>query len=346
MAEELTPNAVREGLHALIEGRHLTRRQSAAAMDQIMSGLASESLMAAFLVALRLNGETIDEIAGCAEAMRAKAVPMKARLDRLVDTCGTGGDHSGTFNISTASAIVAAAAGARVAKHGNRAVSSRAGSADVLRSLGVKVDLAPAAAGRVLEEVGITFIFAPTVHTAMKHAIGVRKDLAIRSIFNLLGPLTNPAGVRRQVVGVYHPSLTEPLAHVLGALGAEHAWVVHGHGGVDECSLAGPTRVSEFKDGAVKTFEIGPADVGLSVAPLDSIRGGDAEENARLILALLDGQNGPARDVVVLNAGAALVVAGVSPTLKEGVDRAGEALKAGLARRLFDQWKAATERIT
>jgi anthranilate phosphoribosyltransferase len=311
-------------------------------MDQIMSGLASESLISAFLVALRMKGETIEEIAGCAEAMRSKAVQIPADQHRLIDTCGTGGDHSGTFNISTTAAIVAAASGARVAKHGNRAVSSRAGSADVLRSLGLNIDLRPDQAAAVLEDVGITFIFAPTVHTAMKYAIGVRKELAMRSVFNLLGPLTNPAGVRRQVLGVYDPRLTEPLAAVLGALGAEHAWVVHGEGGLDECSLAGATRVSEWKDGVVRTTEIRPGDVGIAEAPLSELQGGDADTNAAIIRSVLDGARGPRTDVVVLNAGAALVVAGVASDLSEGVRIASDALQSGRARRTLQLWNEAT----
>lgn len=315
-------------------------------MDEIMSGLVSESLISAFLVALRMKGETVEEIAGCAEAMRSKASPFAASHERLIDTCGTGGDHSGTFNISTAAAIVAAATGARVAKHGNRAVSSRAGSADVLRALGVNIDITPQSAAAVLERVGITFIFAPTVHPAMKYAIGVRKDLAMRSVFNVLGPLTNPAAVRRQVLGVYDPVLTEPMASVLGALGAEHAWVVHGAGGVDECSLAGPTRVSEWKDGSVQTRELLPSDGGLSEAGLHELQGGDAEANAAIIRQVLEGAKGAKADVVLFNAGAALVVAGVEPDLRSGVERAREAIRSGAARRLLQQWSEATRSMT
>ncbi len=338
-------NPVRDAVHALVEGKDLTRKQSIAAMEHIMSGLAGEALIAAFLVGLRIKGETVDEIAGCAQAMRGKAVRVDAHQEHLIDTCGTGGDHTGTFNISTATAIVAAAAGARVAKHGNRAVSSRTGSADVLRALGVNIDLSPEAAANVLKNVGITFFFAPTVHVAMKYAIGVRKDLAMRSVFNVLGPLTNPAGVRRQVMGVYDASLTEPLARVLGTLGAEHAWVVHGSGGMDECSVAGPTRVSEWKDGTVRTFEIQPADVGVSVSSLSTVQGGDADVNASIIRRVLDGTPGPPRDVVVLNAGAGLVVAGVSPDLREGMERAEEAIRSGSARTMLNQWIEATRSI-
>jgi anthranilate phosphoribosyltransferase len=315
-------------------------------MDEIMSGLVSESLIAAFLVALRMKGETVEEIAGCAEAMRSKAARIPASHERLIDTCGTGGDHSGTFNISTAAAIVAAAAGARVAKHGNRAVSSRSGSADVLRALGVNIDITPQGAAAVLERTGITFIFAPTVHPAMKYAIGVRKDLAMRSVFNLLGPLTNPAVVRRQVLGVYDPTLTEPLAAVLGALGAEHAWVVHGAGGMDECSLAGPTRVSEWKVGSVHTWELRPSQAGLSEAAVGELQGGDAEANAAIIRQILEGAKGAKTDVVLLNAGAALVVAGVDSTLRTGVERAREAQQSGAARRLLQEWSEVTRSMT
>jgi anthranilate phosphoribosyltransferase len=330
----------------LVDRRHLTRQESAAAMNAIMSGLVSESLIAAFLVALRMKGETVEEITGCAEAMRSKASRVPASTERLIDTCGTGGDHTGTFNISTAAAVVAAAAGARVAKHGNRAVSSRSGSADALRALGVNIDISPQKAGAVLERVGITFIFAPTVHPAMKYAIGVRKDLSMRSVFNVLGPLTNPAGVRRQVLGVYDPALTEPLASVLGALGAEHAWVVHGAGGMDECSLAGPTRVSEWKDGSVHTTELRPSDAGLSEARLEELHGGDAQANAAIIRQILDGHRGAKTDATLFNAGAALVVAGVESNLRSGVERAREAVQSGMARRLLQQWIEATRSMT
>ena len=337
---------VQSALRKLVERHDLTRSESGSAMDAIMSGMVPESLIAGFLIALRMKGETVEEITGCAEAMRRNAVHVRSRHPKLIDTCGTGGDHSGTFNISTASAIVAAAAGARVAKHGNRAVSSRAGSADVLQSLGVKIDLAPETAGKVLDEVGITFLFAPSLHLAMKHAVGVRKELGLRSVFNLLGPLANPAGASAQVVGVYAAELTELIAMVLGELGTERALVVHGSGGVDEFSLSGPTRVSEWYDGSVKTYDVHPSDVGLPSAGNETLAGGDAELNASIIRSILTDEVGPRRDVVALNAAAALVAGGISNNLREGVARSLEVLRTGAALTLLSRWAEATRTIS
>lgn len=338
-------HSVQNSLRKLVERRNLTRSESASAMDQIMSGAVPESLMAAFLVALRMKGETVEEITGCAETMRARAVRVHSRHAHLVDTCGTGGDHAGTFNISTAAAIVAAAAGAKVAKHGNRAVSSPSGSADVLRALGVNIDLTPDAAGKVLDEVGITFLFAPSLHLAMKHASGVRKELGLRSVFNVLGPLTNPAGATAQVMGVYSPDLTERLAAVLGALGLQRALVVHGAGGMDEFSLAGPTRVSEWHRGSVRTYDVQPSDVGLKAASLESLRGGDAETNAGIIHGLLTTDDGPCRDVVAFNAAAALVAASLSSGLREGVEQSLAAMRSGASASLLARWSEATRSI-
>ncbi len=334
---------VQTALRKVVERQDLTRAESAAAMDAIMSGTESESLIAAFLVALRMKGETVDEITGCAEVMRRNAVQVRSRHATVIDTCGTGGDHSGTFNISTAAAIVAAGAGAKVAKHGNRAVSSQAGSADVLRALGVRIDVTPVEAGRVLDDIGITFLFAPMLHVAMKHAVGVRKELAIRTVFNLLGPLTNPAGVTAQVVGVYATDLTERIASVLGSLGSKRAFVVHGAGGLDEFSLSGATRISEWANGTVRTYEVTPADVGLSSARREDVQGGDADLNAAIIRSVLNGATGPRHDIVALNAAAALVVSGISATLREGVERAKESLQTGAAAQLLSRWIEATQ---
>lgn len=334
---------VQSALRKVVERQDLTRGESAAAMEAIMSGMVPESLIAAYLVALRMKGETVEEITGCAEVMRRNALQVRSRHTTVIDTCGTGGDHSGTFNISTAAAIVAAGAGAKVAKHGNRAVSSQAGSADVLRALGVRIELSPEQAGRVLDEIGITFLFAPTLHVAMKHAVGVRKDLALRTVFNLLGPLTNPAGASAQVVGVYAADLTERIAQVLGSLGSNRALVVHGAGGLDEFSLSGASRVSDWQDGHVRTYEVVPEDLGLTSATLTELRGGDAEVNAGIIRAVLNGMTGPRRDIVVLNAAAALVVAGIAKDFRDGVERSVAALRSGAAATLLSRWIEATQ---
>src|SRR3954468_9431871 len=323
--------SLHEQIKLVVEGSHLTRAQAAAALDAMLDGGAPIAQMAALLVALRMKGETPDEIAGAAQALRSRAARVDVPQDRLIDTCGTGGDGSHTFNISTCAAFVAAAGGARVAKHGNRAVSSRCGSADVLAALGVEVELAPEAVAACIGECGIGFLFAPRHHAAMRHVAPVRKELGLRTLFNLLGPLANPAGARRQVLGVYAPHLVPVLAQTLVELGCDRAFVVHGTGGLDEISTSGPTAVCEVRDGTVRRFELSPEDVDLQRAPLEELRGGDPDENAALLRAVLKGEPGARRTAVVINAGAALAAAGVCETIAEGARLAEKAIDSGAA---------------
>ncbi len=337
---------IRHIIHALLNGENLSQEAAGEAMRRIMAGDVSPVHLAAFLVALRMKGETPEEIAGCAEAMRKLSVRIPTRHPFVLDTCGTGGDQSGSFNISTATALVAAAAGIPVAKHGNRAVSSRAGSADVLEALGVRLEADSQIVGRILDEVGITFLFAPHLHPAMKHAVGVRKELATRTIFNILGPLTNPASATAQVLGVFAKELTGTLAQVLVRLGTKHAFVVHGADGLDEFTLSGPTYVSEAIGGKVRSYEVRPADVGLPAADASAVRGGDAAENAGIIRTILDGNGGPRRDIVVLNAAAALVAGGKAADLKEGTTVAAEVIGTGRARTLLQRWIEASQSMT
>jgi anthranilate phosphoribosyltransferase len=301
-------------------------------MGAIMDGGVPPAQIAGLLMALALKGERPGEMVGFARAMRARAVPLPRPVADVFDTCGTGGDRSHTFNVSTAAAIVAAGAGLRVAKHGNRAVSSRSGSADVFEALGVSLEAPAETVVRALEVAGLAFFFAPAWHPSMRHAGPTRKELGVRTAFNLLGPLTNPAGARRQVIGVARPEHTELVARTLGVLGTERAWVVHGAGGLDELSTLGHTKVSELRHGAVNTFYIHPGDVGLRRVAIEDLAGGAAEENAALIERLLAGDQGPRRDIVLLNAGAALLVADRVPTLAEGLARAAESLDSGAAR--------------
>lgn len=318
------------------EGKHLSEAQAETAMTLMMNGDATPAQVAAFLMALRIKGETVEEITGCARIMRSRALQVTHAQPLVVDTCGTGGDKSNTFNISTTSAFVVAGAGVPVAKHGNRAASSLTGSADVLEALGINLTLTPAQVGQCIDEVGIGFMFAPVLHTSMKHVAPVRREIGMRTIFNVLGPLTNPASAQAQVMGVFSASLTEPLARVLGNLGLRHALVVHGLDGVDEISISGPTVISEMEDGFVHTYRILPEDVGIARAPRDYIRGGTKEENARITESILDGETGPRRDVVLLNAAAALLAAGAVRSLREGVVVAGQSIDSGSARRALD----------
>ncbi len=330
-------------LESLLAGQDLTSLQVEEVFDAMLQGELTEAQIAGLLIALRTKGETVEEIAAAARVMRrhATAIPVAQDLDPI-DTCGTGGDHSGTFNLSTAAAVVAAAAGASVAKHGNRSVSSRSGSADVLEALGVNLGLDPLDLGRVLQDVGIAFLYAPAHHAATRHAVGPRRQLGVRTLFNVLGPLTNPAGVRRQVVGVFGPEWVEPLGEVLGELGAVHAMVVHGAGGLDEFSLAGPTQVAEWREGGLHRFEVSPEEVGLTPAPLEALRGGDASENADILRAIFAGETGPRADAVAYGAGAALTVAGRAGDLREGVAQAQAALNSGAAADTLAALVAAT----
>lgn len=328
-------DAVRE----LVAGHDLSADDVEAAMGEILSGEASAAQIAAFVVALRMKGESADEIASAARALRTHGQSIQPKVDGpLLDTCGTGGDGLHTFNISTAAAIVAAAAGVSVAKHGNRAVSSQAGSADVLEALGVQIDLTPTQVQRCIEEVGIGFLFAPSHHAAMRHAAPVRRELGIRTLFNLLGPLSNPASATHQVVGVYDASRVEQLAEALGSLGLTAAWVVHGEGGLDEVSPSGPTRVAQLRDGKVSTFEVTPHDFGLSGVPMEALRGGDAVRNAEIIREVLAGEPGPARVAVVLNAAAALCVVGAAADPAAAAELAAKAIDSGKALQTLERW--------
>ena len=335
---------MQEAIAKVIDGDDLRRDEMTDVMNQIMSGGATDAQIGAFLIALRMKGESVDEIAGAAAVMREKATPIATKHDVLVDTCGTGGDHSGTFNISTTAALVAAGAGLCVAKHGNRAATSQSGSADVLMALGVNIEASPETVSRCLDEVGIGFLFAPALHGAMKYAIGPRREIGVRTIFNALGPLTNPAGAKRQVIGVYSAALTETLAGVLASLGAERAYVVHGSDGLDEMTLTGPTKVSELKDGSVSTYRVSPGDFGLGEARADALKGGDADSNAAITLSVLKGAEGPARDIALLNAAAAIVAGDKASDLREGILIAAEAIDSGRALAKLEALIAASNR--
>ena len=322
-------------------GQALTGEQAEEAFDIIMSGNATAAQIGGFLMALRVRGETVDEITGAARAMRAKMLTIEAPPG-AIDTCGTGGDSAGTYNISTACQFVVAGCGVPVAKHGNKALSSKCGAADVLATLGVNLDADLALVERALAEAGTCFLMAPRHHSAMRHVGPTRVELGTRTIFNLLGPLSNPARVKRQVIGVFSPDWVEPLAQVLKGLGHEHAWVLHGAGGLDELSTTGTSLVAELKDGVVNTFEVTPHDAGLPEANLSDLKGGDAETNAAALKALLDGAPGAYRDVVLFGSAAALIVAGKAETLREGVTIAAAAVDSGRARAALDKLVAVT----
>ena len=336
---------IEQAIKRAIDGRHLGRDEMYEVFSSVMDGRTSDVQKSALLVALRMKGETADEIAGAAMAMRERVTPLQVERDGLVDTCGTGGDGRGTFNISTVAALVAAAAGATVAKHGNRAVSSACGSADVLSSLGVRIDLDAPQMSAVLRQVGIAFLFAPKLHPAMSAVAGVRRELGIRTIFNVLGPLTNPAFARRQVLGVFAARLVDTVAQVLAALGTEHALVVHSNDGLDEISVSAPTRVAEVRDGEVRTYDIAPEELGLRRHSLEELAGGDARTNADIARRVLDGEEGARRDVVAANAGAALYVGGHAPTVREGVALALEVIASGAARQKLQQLVTASNEV-
>jgi len=320
-----------EVLAKVVLGEDLSREEAAEAMGAIMGGESSPAVVAGFLVAMRMKGETVAEITGFAETMRQFATPVATHRRPLVDTCGTGGDHSGTFNVSTCAAFVVAGAGVAVAKHGNRSASSRCGSADVLESLGVNIEAGPEVVGKCIDEAGIGFLFARSHHPAMKHVAPVRTELKTRTVFNLLGPLTNPAGADGQLIGVFDNTLIEPLAEVLAGLGIRHGFVVAGSDGLDEITTTGPTNVAETRDGKVKRFAVHPNDFGIRLADPKDLLGGDAPENARILQAILEGEPGPKRDIVVLNAAPALVAGEVAEDLKEGVALAAQAIDSGAA---------------
>jgi anthranilate phosphoribosyltransferase len=333
---------IQDCIKAAVGGNALTQAQAEAAMEQILTGAATPAQIAGLAVALRMKGESVAELTGFTKVMRAKASAVPHRQPTLLDTCGTGGDGSGTFNISTTVALVAAGAGAKVAKHGNRAMSSQSGSADLLQQLGVKVDLTAEQAGHCIDNVGIGFLFAPALHGAMKHAGPVRKELGVRTFFNLLGPLSNPAGAKRQLVGVFDGDFVEPVAQVLANLGAERAWVVHGLDGLDELSTCDETRVAEVKDGKVRSFYINAADLGLDEASAADLKGGNAESNAQMTLDILEGVAGPKRDIVLLNAGAALYLAGLAEDLKAGLALAADSIDSKKALQKLDDLKRAS----
>ena len=331
---------LKEAIRKTTNGKNLSRQEMEAAMDEIMSGSATGAQIGCLLTALKMKGETVAEITGAATVMRSKAVPLPVEENGtpLIDTCGTGGDGAGSFNISTTVAFILAGAGLRVAKHGNRSVSSSCGSADVLRELGADLDQTPETVGQCINETGFGFLFAPVFHRAMKHAAGPRQEMGIRTLFNLLGPLTNPAARPYQLLGVYDPDLTEPIAWALHGLGTRSAMVVHGLDGLDEISISGPTKISLLKGETVVTTQIEPRDVGLSTCGLDEIKGGSPSENAQHLLDVLDGKCGPRRDVALINAAAALVVAEAADDLEAGLHVAAESIDSGKARQKLDEF--------
>jgi anthranilate phosphoribosyltransferase len=334
---------IKEAISKVIVREDLSEDEMVDVMNQIMSGDASPAQIGSFITALRMKSETVEEITGAVRVMRDKATSIDSGVntaagDVLVDTCGTGGDGSGTFNVSTTTAFVVAGAGVPVAKHGNRSVSSNCGSADVLEALGVKLDISPKRVEQCIQEIGIGFLFAPALHGAMKHAIGPRKEMGVRTIFNILGPLTNPAGANVQVLGVFNGDLTEPMAHVLKKLGSKRALVVHGEGNLDELTVTGKTKVTELNDGKVFSYSVNPEDLGLNISTLDDLDGGsDAAESAGLLLAVLGGEIGPRRDMVLLNSGAALMAAGLCDDLKSGISKAAETIDSRAALTKLEQ---------
>ncbi len=330
---------IQEAVKKVVEGRDLSRGEAAAAMECIMSGGATDAQIGGFLIAMRLKGETVEEIASFARVMREKAVRIDPGGVDVLDTCGTGGDGAHTFNISTVAAFVAAGAGIRVAKHGNRSVSSKCGSADVLMALGIKIDLPPERVSACVQEVGIGFLFAPLLHSSMKYAIGPRRELGVRTFFNLLGPLTNPAGARRQLMGVYDASLVPKVAGVLADLGSEQAFVVHGSDGLDEITTTGETSVAEVSGGAVRSFTVSPGELGLERAEPVGLAGGSADENAAIFISVLSGKPGPQRDIVLLNSAFAICAGGGAYTPAEGLRFAAESIDSGAAMEKYRRLK-------
>ena len=328
---------IREAIDKLVNRVNLSEADTVGVMNQIMTGEATPLQVAAFLTALRMKGETVEEITGAARVMREKAHRVNVGGKTVLDTCGTGGDQKGTFNISTTAAFVVAGAGVDVAKHGNRSVSSQSGSADVLGALGVKVDAPKERVEQCIAKIGIGFLFAPLLHEAMKYAVGPRRDIGIRTIFNLLGPLTNPAMARYQLIGIYSGELVGMIANVLKNLGSARAMVVHGLEGLDEISLCGPTKIAELRDGQVKEYVLEPEQVGLQRCQLAELQGGDAGRSAAIVKAILAGDKGPTRDVVLLNSGAALYVAGKAGTVRDGIGLAAESIDSGKARQKLEQ---------
>ena len=333
---------IQTAIKTVISGQNLGRQDMTDVMQQIMTGECTPAQIGGFLVGLRMKGESVEEISAAATVMRELSTRVTVDAKYLVDTCGTGGDASGSFNISTASAIVAAAAGARVAKHGNRSVSSKSGSADVLEAAGVNLEIDPQQVGACIEEVGVGFMFAQKHHSAMRHAIGPRKEMAVRTIFNVLGPLTNPAGAPNQVIGVFGGDLVEPLAHVLKQLGSRHVMVVHAEDGMDEISISTKTSVAELKDGEISSYSISPGDFGIEVADSSALRVDGVEQSLAMIQSVLANNAGPALDIVVMNAGAAIYVSGVASSLEEGMQKARTAIAEGKASTVLTNLVAKT----
>jgi len=335
---------MQDAIKAVTEKRDLTAQEMSETMRLIMTGEATPAQVGGFLIGLRMKGESIDEIAAAAGVMRELASRVEVDKAHLVDTCGTGGDASGSFNVSTASAIVVAAAGGKVAKHGNRSISSKSGSADVLETAGVNLEISPEQVASCVNEIGVGFMFAPLHHSAMKHAIGPRREMAVRTIFNVLGPLTNPAGAPNQVLGVFSKELVEPLAHVLKQLGSNHVLVVHAEDGMDEISIATPTFVAELNNGEVTTYTIQPEDFGMSRADLEQIRATDSAHSLEIIKGVFNNTDGPAKDIVCLNAGAAIYAAGLTGSLAEGVRKAQDVIASGAVTEKLEQLIAKTNR--
>jgi len=333
---------MQQAIKAVTEQRDLSQDDMTDVMRLIMTGEASQAQIGGFLIGLRMKGETVEEITAAAAVMRELATRVDVKAANLVDTCGTGGDASGAFNISTTSAFVVAAAGAHVAKHGNRSISSKSGSADVLEAAGVKLDISAEQVARCVNEVGVGFMFAPLHHSAMKHAIGPRREMGVRTIFNVLGPLTNPAGAPNQVLGVFADNLLEPLAQVLARLGSQHVLVVHSEDGMDEISISAPTRIAELKDGQINSYHIEPEQFGLQRAPVQSIVVAGPEQSLAMMQSVLKGEKGAARDIVVLNAGAAIYASGVAPSLNEGIQQAQNVIDDGTALGKLDALVALT----
>jgi len=345
-----------DGIRKAVDGQHLSRTEAEEVMQVIMSGQATNAQIAAFLTALRMKGETVEELIGFARVIRSKASPVRTRsnvtaalsgTDRemLVDTCGTGGDATGTFNISTATAFIVAGAGIRVAKHGNRSVSSMCGSADVVEALGIRIDLSPDDVARCIDEVGIGFLYAPLLHEAMRYVMIARREMKIRTVFNLLGPLCNPAQATAQVLGVYNEKLTEMMAQVLHALGAQRAFVVHGADGLDEISISGESKISEVRNGEVRTYYLTPEDFGVRRAPISEIQGGSAQENAGIIRKILVNENSPKKDIALLNAAAGLVAGGKAHTLREGISLSRESIESGNALSKLEKLIAISQKF-
>ncbi|MCE5194909.1 MAG: anthranilate phosphoribosyltransferase [Nitrospiraceae bacterium] len=335
---------IKDAINHLLNKKTLSENEMSECMNEIMEGNATDAQIGSFLTALRLKGETVEEITGAAKIMREKAAKIKAP-EGVLDTCGTGGDMAHTFNISTTTAIILSACGVPVAKHGNRAVSSRSGSADLLEALEIRIDLEPGKVESCLFETGFGFLFAPMFHPAMKYAVGPRKEIGIRTIFNILGPLTNPAGAKKQILGVFTDKLTEPLARVLGNLGAEDAMVVHGEDGLDEITIVDKTRISRFADNKVKNFSVSPKDFGMKKGNKNDLKGSDKDANAEITVSILHGEKGPKRDIVLMNTAAALVVSGKSENFRDGVERASEAIDSGRAVKKLEEIRKLTNSI-